>query len=473
MILLASLLCLLPRIIHAWISSCPKSHHHNKLHVALSLANPINGADDSKSPTNYLIRQTDYLKNPRSPTTVNVDVDSPDPRHCLSLLQDALGSPNSTNAASELLVEVSTLRRKSNSETVLSDLLNSLLEQGPDNPKLPLWTKIRLFGRFSKRGRWASLRRTLDLTTPPPSSSEEYDRSSKDSVEDRRRRRRRALLTILRSLSSNTMEDATATPTGTDGSATTRQQTPPIRLLERKAREEYELSSSNKRRFNNKRDEEDLTVRRPEGLETPNYVVLEKKSNTFEVRLYEDFAVCSVSMMDPRPPDSSRTDAKISDSTMAGSKAFGALAGYLFGKNQQNQAMRMTTPVLMTNAAGATDGPDKVSMEEGKQMSFVLPSEYWENESILASAPQPLEGSGVTLERLDGAERAVVMFGGYASKNVVEKQTKRLRQEIEQDSRWRVRDGETVSVAQYNDPFTPPWKRLNEVSIAVLPTIDN
>jgi hypothetical protein len=151
-----------------------------------------------------------------------------------------------------------------------------------------------------------------------------------------------------------------------------------------------------------------------------------------------------------------RTDAAVSDSKMGGARAFGALAGYLFGKNKQKEAMKMTTPVL-TNERG-----------DDKLMSFVLPSKFW-TEKDLSKAPEPLDGSGVELELNQGGERAVTMFGGFASKADVEKRKKKLLEALKRDKEWEAVESETPVLAQYNDPFTPPWKRLNEVSVAVRP----
>ena len=402
---------------------------------------------------NSLIRQTDYLRNPKA--DVIKDSVSVDPNKCLVLLQDALSSSTSKAAASELLEKISLLRKETTeaSDSAFLDLMTSLLDNGPDSQRLPFWTNIRFLGRFSKRARWASLRRTLNLTTPPRSS--EID-ENEQPIEERRRRRMRALVSILRSLSTDNEKDGSYSG----------KQLPPIVVLEKKARVELQRNKCIDKRD---RNGEDLTSRRPEGLETPNYSVVEKKSGTFEIRRYEDFAVCSVPMTKERPSDSSRTDAKISEPTLRGASAFEALAGYLFGKNEQNLSMKMTTPVLTNTRflAGESSSGNSDGKKE-KLMSFVLPSEYWKDESVLATAPQPLEGSGVSLERFEGADRAVVMFGGYASEKVIEQQTKLLLQELEQSSSlWKVPEGETVSVAQYNDPFTPPWKRLNEVSVAV------
>jgi SOUL heme-binding protein len=157
-----------------------------------------------------------------------------------------------------------------------------------------------------------------------------------------------------------------------------------------------------------------------------------------------------VSMNQKRAADV-RMDAAVNEPAKGGVKAFGALAGYLFGKNVEKTAMKMTTPVLTT---------------EDKRMSFVLPSAYWK-EGAAAIPPKPLQGSGVLVERVAGGERAVLMFGGYAVN--VDTRKQELLDRTRRDAEWEVVPGEHPVLAQYNDPFTPPWKRLNEVSIAIRP----
>ena len=113
----------------------------------------------------------------------------------------------------------------------------------------------------------------------------------------------------------------------------------------------------------------------------------------------------------------------------------------------------MTTPVFNTG-----DG-------ESKTMSFVLPSDYWEEED---KAPKPLADSSVKVASVDGGERAVLAFSGFGRKADVKKQKEKLRQMLKSDKEWMaVKDAEVV-LAQYNDPFTPPWKRRNEVQISVM-----
>lgn len=362
----------------------------------------------------------DSLPDPDQAPTVVSSVASEDSRRLL-LLGDAIRSFNSS-AAADLLSEISEMRSSGADQVVMDSFLNNLLSEGPDK-KLPVWARLRPLARFSNRARFASLRCALDLSTPPPNES---GNEEGDDLTSQQRRRRRALVSLLRYL-SEPEED------GLKG--------PAIVQLERKAKRAKRLTG-------------DLRLRLPEGLETPNYEVVVKGPKGYEIRRYDPFSVCSVSMEKTRPVDAYKTDATISDPKMGGARSFGALAGYLFGKNQQESAMKMTTPVLSSG-----QGSDR-------KMSFVLPSEFWKDGS-LQLAPKPMEGSGVDLEVNMGGERAVVMFGGYASKSEVELRQKTLLDSLAKDKEWEADKTESFQLAQYNDPFTPPWKRLNEVSLRV------
>ena len=372
-----------------------------------------------------LIKLTDYLRNPKpatnepqQPTKEAQHVDSLD-----TLLEKALTSFDS-EPAKQIVDALTAMRTAGTDQEETTQALNNLLANGPDR-KLPLWARVRFLSRYSKRARLATLRRTLDLTTPPPNVEDETE----DTPEDQLRRRRRALVSLLRTLASPTDE--------AESSAA-----PAIVSIFKKAKREQKSKSS-----------AEMRSRLPEGLETPNYEVVAERAD-YEVRRYEPFSVCSVSMNAPRPVDAYKTDASISDPKVGGAKAFGALAGYLFGKNQESTAMSMTTPVLNRGEADA------------KTMSFVLPSEFWKDNG-LSMAPKPLQDSGVVLERVEGEERAVVMFGGYASKKEVDNKRKLLLDKLQNDKDWMPVNDDPPVLAQYNDPFTPPWKRLNEVSVAV------
>jgi hypothetical protein len=358
-----------------------------------------------------------------APDALDATVSSDMNERGLALLKDAIAF--NSPAAAELVSELNLMKGNGISREAIDEFLDYLLSSGPD-AGLPLWTRSKRLARFSRRARMASLRRTLDLTTPPPSES---SNEKEDSLKSQQQRRRRALTSLLRTLSN---ED------------TNEPKVPAIVAIEKKARQAMLADAA------------DLRSRLPEGLETPKYDILATRGTSqgsIEIRRYEPYSVCAVSMSKPRPVDTSKTDATLQMPEMGGASSFGALAGYLFGKNSKSSAMKMTTPVFTAPGSDA----------EEKQMQFVLPSEYWDDEK---TAPQPLSGSGVTLRRTDAEERAVIMFGGYASKKEVDKRKKELTAALGKDREWKATNKD-IAIAQYNDPFTVPWRRLNEVSVSV------
>jgi len=380
------------------------------------------------------------------------------------VLQDAINL-NSTEASSVLLSKITEMRQSSGEYTKedQEDFLNNLLALGPD-ARLPIWSRIRPLARFSRRARMQSLRRTLNQITPVADTD-----SKKDSIDSQLQRRRRALVTLLRSLSA---EGASSSSENENEEGVTKKNTnrrPSIVTLEKKAIEASKDSAS------------DLMSRRPEGLETPDYEVIasgkdadnnNRMARNVEIRRYKPYSVCVVSMAKPRPSESAKTDQKLGSPELGGASSFGALAGYLFGKNDQSTAMKMTTPVFFSTNSGEASSSTETNKtpveetEDDRQMEFVLPSNFWGTENM-SKAPMPLEGSGVTLQERDGEDRAVLMFGGYASKKEAEKRKKELLSTLsKRDSKWKPIEN-TESVAQYNDPFTVPWRRLNEVSVKI------
>jgi hypothetical protein len=334
------------------------------------------------------------------------------------LLDEALNS--NEEAVSKLLDEVRSLREKDLQE-LLAAFLDEILKLVDEDK--PVWTNLKISARLSKRSRRASLHRLLNMSTP---SSSDDDIDAKDAKQSRRRR---ALVVALRALVTD--DPTSGKRTGV-----------PIRQIEKAARRDIKEKST----------AQDMEDRLPPGLETPKYDVIVKRRN-FELRNYEGFSVCSVKMNKPRP-DSSKTDRKLSQPQLPGASSFGALAGYLFGKNKDQISMKMTTPVLTSG-----EGDDK-------EMAFVLPSSYWGEESLL-KAPLPLDNSLVQLKRDNGGQRAVVMFSGFANVKDVALKKKELISSLEDDKNWDILPNANFTVAQYNDPFTPPWKRRNEISIPV------
>jgi hypothetical protein len=193
-------------------------------------------------------------------------------------------------------------------------------------------------------------------------------------------------------------------------------------------------------RKKNELNYEEMLERTP-ALETPKFNIIYQLSKASHVRKYDKFTVCSLVM-----------DQNINER----GGAFKFLAGYIFGKNKSNEKMKMTTPVI--------------SSASQKKMSFIMPSNYWTDTK---SAPEPIDDVVKVEENskvLGDEYFAVTWFGGYATKEEVEKKTAELRKTIEQDPEWKLKDTTNVEplVLQYNDPFQPAWKRRNELMLAVV-----
>lgn len=386
---------------------------------------PLTSATQLSSPESFsrnvvgaaFTRNSDDMTTLKATATDNMD-DAIDMQDVMDTLDKALNAK--ADDASKLLTMINEMRQNKSQEE-LSIFLGKILEKVDDSK--PFWTRIRVMSKLSKRARLASLKRVLDMSTPTAAADDDEDAATS--------RRIRALVVALRSLVKSN-DDGT-------------KQASSIFSIEKAARKDAKQMVS----------AEDMESRVPEGLETPKYEVIVKRPS-FEIREYQPFSVCKVPMSKPRP-DAIATDQKVSQPQLSGASSFGALAGYLFGKNKEERAMKMTTPVLTTGEG------------EDKSMAFVLPSDYWQEES-LRNAPTPLDNSLVELKREDIKQVAVVMFGGFASSKDVESKKEKLLQSLENDKDWMVSpESEEFTLAQYNDPFTPPWRRRNEVSISVVP----
>jgi len=184
----------------------------------------------------------------------------------------------------------------------------------------------------------------------------------------------------------------------------------------------------------------DEWLERTPKLETPEYeVVLSDPGGAFEVRKYAPYSVVLTGGGSPE--------------SASGNSAFFKLAGYIFGKsNVEQEKMAMTTPVQIERRTG--------------EMSFIMPSKYW-GEDALQSAPAPAEDAGVRLDARPGETVAVSVFGGYARGRAVEERTEALLSALGQRDDLVIPDSGAVRLMQYNDPFTVPWKRRNEVSVPV------
>lgn len=122
-----------------------------------------------------------------------------------------------------------------------------------------------------------------------------------------------------------------------------------------------------------------------------------KKEKEFEIRFYPSVPIATM-----------RSSAK--SFKALGSEGFRKLAGYIFGANQDNKSIAMTSPVSM-------------SIEDtASSMSFVMPSGY-----TLDNLPKPNDDA-VKLVMSNEEYVAVISFGGFASDEDIQSYTEALKE---------------------------------------------
>lgn len=166
-------------------------------------------------------------------------------------------------------------------------------------------------------------------------------------------------------------------------------------------------------------------------LETPRYLVL-KRTADYEVRRYDDFLVAEVGT---------------TDDGMISGDGFNRLAGYIFGGNEENVSMSMTTPVYTEPGA----------------MQFPLEgSKFGPGDAAKAPAPT---ADGIAVKREDnGALVAALKFPGIPLDADVADAERRLRGALERDG---LRAAGGCRVARYNEPTQLPAFKRNEVLVKV------
>lgn len=163
----------------------------------------------------------------------------------------------------------------------------------------------------------------------------------------------------------------------------------------------------------------------------PNYTV-DHSAGRAEIRTYAPHNVAEVAVQGNR--------------SVAASRAFRILAGYIFGKNETGVKMAMTSPVSQIPAG------------EGYIVRFMLPDDL-----ALAELPAPKD-TRVRLQEVSPGRQAVMRFTGRWTPASLAKQEMLLRD-------FMAAKGLTtrgpVHYYFYDDPFTVPWKRRNEVAFPV------
>jgi hypothetical protein len=150
--------------------------------------------------------------------------------------------------------------------------------------------------------------------------------------------------------------------------------------------------------------------------------------------------------------------------------AFGPLFRYISGDNDKGEKIEMTAPVVTPTPQPAGTGSTKgekiemtapvVSMntEKGQFMAFIMPERFDIN-----SIPKP-SSSRVKIELVEPRKLATIRFSGYLTQENYKKNLEQLNKTLE--NRGISTIGEPL-LMQYNDPWTPPFSRRNEIAVQV------
>jgi uncharacterized protein YxeA len=163
-------------------------------------------------------------------------------------------------------------------------------------------------------------------------------------------------------------------------------------------------------------------------IETYPYVV-NKKYDAFEIRTYEASLFTSVQLSGNKYKDAS-------------SEGFSILAGYIFGGNEKNEKIAMTSPVAM-------------SLEDSMTMMFMVPKKF--KKEML---PQPNQ-SQIKFREEPAKIVAAITFGGWANDEKIEKYKQKLKSALDAE-------GITYTNRFYFLGYNPPFEffnRKNEIIV--------
>ena len=170
-------------------------------------------------------------------------------------------------------------------------------------------------------------------------------------------------------------------------------------------------------------------------IEEPKYTSI-LSDKPFEIRKYDGFTVAETDL--------------IGSFDTASRKGFRRVASYIFGGNKNNEGgsekIQMTAPVTV------------IPKKDGWSLHFVMPSNY-----NLKNLPLPIDEK-VVLKKYPEHLAAAVVFSGWTTESKINDFSNKLML-------WLSKKNYEIigpqQVARYNDPFTLPWLRRNEIIFMV------
>ncbi len=171
-----------------------------------------------------------------------------------------------------------------------------------------------------------------------------------------------------------------------------------------------------------------FSLKSQKNIETYSYVV-NKKYDQFEIRSYKATLFTSVKLSTKKYKEAS-------------SKGFSILAGYIFGNNNRNEKIAMTSPVSM-------------SLKDSTTMMFMVPKKY-KKETL----PQP-NLSNIKFKEEPAKTVAAINFSGWANDKKIKKYKQKLKDALEKEG---ILYKNRFQFLGYNAPYEV-FNRKNEIIV--------
>lgn len=175
--------------------------------------------------------------------------------------------------------------------------------------------------------------------------------------------------------------------------------------------------------------------------ETPRYDVV-REVGAAQVRRYAPHLLAQVTVR--------------GEQSGALNQGFRALAGYIFGGNDGGASVAMTSPVTQSANIAMTSPVTQSGADGLWTVTFMMPRDYTRD-----TLPAP-NNDAVQFVEVPAKQMVVLEFSGRARPRTLEARTAELR-EIAQGAGIDV-TGAPVFMF-YDDPFTLPFQRRNEVAL--------
>ena len=171
-----------------------------------------------------------------------------------------------------------------------------------------------------------------------------------------------------------------------------------------------------------------FSLKSQKNIETYPYVV-NKKYDQFEIRSYKATLFTSVKLSTKKYKEAS-------------SKGFSILAGYIFGNNNRNEKIAMTSPVSM-------------SLKDSTTMMFMVPKKY-KKETL----PQP-NLSKIKFKEEPAKTVAAINFNGWANDKKIKKFKQKLKDALDKEG---ILYKNKFQFLGYNAPYEV-FNRKNEIIV--------